>query len=70
MSSCSPCVPVGGAGCALLGGLELRLNLTVVGIGVDRMGILHPIEGGAGSRGYASLDPICLDALLESPWLP
>ena len=32
--SCSSCVPVGGAGFALLGGLELRLNLTVLGIGL------------------------------------
>ena len=36
----------GGAGCALLGGLELRLNLTVLGIGVDRVEIIHPVKRG------------------------
>ena len=46
MFSCSPCVPVGGAGCVLLGGLELKMNLTVLGIGIDRMEILHRAKGG------------------------
>ena len=40
--SCITCVLVGGADCALLGGLMLRLNLTVIGIGVDRVEITHP----------------------------
>ena len=31
-------------GCALLGGLELKLNLTVLRIGVDRVEILHPVK--------------------------
>ena len=35
--SCSRCEPVGGAGCALLGGLELKLSSTVFDIGFDRV---------------------------------
>ena len=42
--SFSPCVPVGGEGCALLGELELKLTLTVLGIGVDRVEMLHPVK--------------------------
>ena len=56
--SCSLCVPVGGEGCALLGGLELRLNLTVLGTGADRMEILHPVKSGGGSSGNSSLDRV------------
>ena len=40
---------------ALLGGLELRLNLTVLGIGVDRVEILYPVERGGGSSENSSL---------------
>ena len=40
----SPCVPVGGAGCALLGGLKLKLSLTVLWIGVDRVEFRHPVK--------------------------
>ena len=42
--SCSLFVPVGGAGCALLGEFELKMNLTVLGICVDRVEILHPVK--------------------------
>ena len=56
--SCSLCVPVGGEGCALLGGLELRLNLTVLGIGVDRVEIIHPVKRRGGLSGSSSLDRV------------
>ena len=46
MASCSPRVLVGGAGCALLGGLELKLNLTVLGIGVDWVNFFHSVKHG------------------------
>ena len=54
--SWSPCVPVAGAGWALLGGIELKLNLNVLGIGVDRVEMLHPVRRRCGPRGNASLD--------------
>ena len=58
MFSFSLFVPVGGAGCALLGGLELKLNLTVLGIGVDQVEILHPVKRRGGSSGNSSLDRV------------
>ena len=46
----------GGAGCALLGGLHLTLNLTVLGIGADRVEIIHPVKRRGGLSGNSSLD--------------
>ena len=66
--SCSPCVPVGEAGCALLGDIELKLNLTVLEIGVDRVEMLHPVKRRCKSCGNSSLDcKYTLGALPESP---
>ena len=67
--ACSPCLPVGGAGCALLGGLGMninKLNLTVLGKGVDRVKILHPFERRGGSSGKSSLDRVYTWAVSQS----
>ena len=70
MFSCSRCVPVGGAGCALVGGIELRLNLTKLGIGVDRVEILHPVKRGGGLSGNSSLDRVYVWAFSQSRLYP
>ena len=67
---CLPCVPVCGAGCALLGGLELKLILTVLGIGVDRMEVLHPVKRGGGSSRNLSFDRVYTWALSHSRLYP
>ena len=54
--SCSRCEPIGEAGCAIFNGIELKLYLTVLGIGVDRVEILHPVKGAGGSSGSSLLD--------------
>ena len=66
----SPCVPVGGAGCDNLGGLDLKLNLTVSGIGVDRVEILHPVKRMGGSMENSSLDRVYTWALSQSRLCP
>ena len=64
--SCSPCVTVGGTGCALHDGLKLKLNLTVLEIEVDRVEIFHPVKCGVGSSGNCSLDRVYTWALSQS----
>ena len=53
-------------GCALLGRLELRLNFTDLGIGVNRMEILHPVKRGVESSGKFSLDRVYTWELSQS----
>ena len=70
MSSCSPCILVGWAGCAVLGGLELRINLTILGIGVDRVEHLHPTKRRNGLSKISSLDRVYTWALSQSLLYP
>ena len=52
-------------GWSFLGGLELKLNLTVLRIGVDQVEILHPVKRGGGSSGNFSLDRVYIWALFQ-----
>ena len=61
----STLLPVCGAGCALLDGLELKLNLTILGIGVDRVKIIHPVKRRGGLGGNSSLDSVYASALSQ-----
>ena len=54
----------------LLGGLELTLNFTVLAIGVDRVGILHPVKRGVYRVGILHSIASTLWALSQSRLYP
>ena len=70
MFSCPPCEPVGRDGCALQSGLELRLNLLVLVIGVDRVEIIHPIKRRGGLSINYSLYRVYVWALSQGRLCP
>ena len=66
MFSCSPCEAVGGAGGTLLGGLELKQNLTFFDR-VDRVEILPRSNVGWIECKFFTRSSVYLGALPESP---